>query len=125
MKKEKDRIRTLLDKLGLGDFDYETNGYAITDQNPWNIHKEGFVLGIIHKEGYVKVKYEIGLSPHEPTILRQVELAGELATELRSYGCNQLIELPPRNVVIPQLEEMIKYSRSVVKNLKVDKLSLP
>jgi hypothetical protein len=117
-KKRKDKIRTLLDRLGLSDFDYEARGYAVTDEDPWNINKEGFALGIIHEEGYIKIKYEIGLSLHEPTILRQVELAGELAIELRNHKCNQLIELPPRNVVIPKLEEIIRYSRNVVRKFK-------
>ena len=127
-KKKKDRIRTLLDRLGLNRFDYEANGYAIgdqelgldqtADQDPWNITKEGFTLGIIVGAGYIKISYKIGLNHHEPTVLRQVELAGELATELRNHGCNQLIELPPRTVVIPKLEEIIKYSRDVAKKFK-------
>ncbi len=116
-KLKKDRIKSLLDKLGLQDFDYEEEGYTITDENPYNINKEGFKLGIIH-EGYIKVKYKIGLSPHKSTILRQIELAGELATQLREYGCNQLIESPPRNVVMPKLEEIIKYSRQIVEKFK-------
>ena len=116
-KLRKDKIRLLLNKLELQDFDYEKDGYVITDQDPWNIKKEGFKLGIIHEEGYVKIIYEIRC-PLEPTVLRQVELAGELATELRNYGCNQLIELPPRNVVVPQLEEIIKYSIEVIRKFK-------
>lgn len=114
----REKIRSLLDRLGLKDFDYEENGYAITDGAPWKITKEGFELGIIHNERYIKINYEIGLSPHEPTILRQVEIAGELATQLRGYGCNQLIELPPRNVVIPKLQEIIKYSKQVIRKFK-------
>jgi len=117
-KNRKDEIRGMLDKVGLRDFNYEARGYTITDQDPWSIDKEGVVLGSLHGKGYVNIIYQIGLSPDEPTILRQVDLAGELAAELRKQGCDQLIELPPRNVVIAKLEEIILYSRKLVKKLK-------
>ena len=120
--REKTRIRSQLTRLGIGeefnfeidDFSRDEGGYRIRDDI---IKREKFELAKIHKH-YIEVNYKIGLDPHEPTILRQVELARKLVTELNNYGCNQLIELPQRNVVIPKLEEMVKYSKKLIKTFK-------
>ena len=126
-RKNREEMRSLLDKLGLQNFDYEKEGYSIGNNPPWSINKKDFELAFIHKknprQGYrnshINIIYKIKSSPYnEPTILRQVELARELATKLRGYGCKQLIETPPRDIVISRLEEISKYAEEITKKFK-------
>jgi hypothetical protein len=116
--RKEERRRAMLMEMGLDDFDFEANNYITTNESDLKIKKEGFKLGIISREGYIEITYQIGLNPHESPVLKQVELAGELARKLRDNGCKQLIELPPRKRVIQRLEEMAKYSEQISEKFK-------
>ncbi len=117
----KENIDALLKATGVdcAHFDYDSKKYDFEKQgDSWQIQKQRVVVGVLHRGGYVEVRYGVNFNVHEPAALRQIELAKELCDKLKDAGCNSLVEIPPQAVVKSELEKLMQYTQRVYEMFK-------
>jgi len=127
---EKKGIDSLLKITGvnLTQFDYEKLGYTFEDNlgcGKWAIREEQDerrqVIGILHKEGYVEIRYDTEFLRCEVVHLRQIEHAKQLYNNLINAGCTSIVELPPPKVVRTELEKLMAYTQRVCEMFKEER----